>query len=264
MSATKNDLTDTTEVMEGYVTTPFQLSSYADDGNLALAYGRSEEIGNRTYTIDTSNFTITDSASDGIAYVYVSENGDGDIIAELLNNTPSYISYLKGWFYGQKKALFKLTKSGSTYSNKLVLSAPGNSYYEDVDITETLCTDLVVKDMILNTTQNRIKGTVDGFNIAPYLASGFSVTDSASFLFRIGKMVFVNIRVQAPASTSTVFSGIPAEWRPASTQGITGTIAVNVLVTYPAEFYINSNGTITYTATGSAGSVAATGFYLTS
>jgi len=97
----------------------FELTDYSNNGTLILAAGRSEEIGGNMYYVTGGNYTITDSASNGAAYVYVDENGDGTADAELLNTVPTYDSNKGGWYSGAKKAIFSCVKSaGPIYSQK--------------------------------------------------------------------------------------------------------------------------------------------------
>lgn len=112
------DLTDPQDTLQSAIKAQFKLTSYADDTTITLIAGMAEEVSSALYRVIDGDLAVTDSASNGSAYIYLSDDGDGTGTAELLNTVPTYDSVRGGFYSSGKKAIFFLRKNGSTYYNK--------------------------------------------------------------------------------------------------------------------------------------------------
>lgn len=117
--ATGNEL----NVLEGTYQVPFALTSFADDSSLILAAGRSEVIGDYLYRVEEGNFSVTDSAANGDAYLYLADLGDGTASAILTNDVPTFDPLRGGYYNGLSRAImFCIKSTGPIYSYKMLLN----------------------------------------------------------------------------------------------------------------------------------------------
>ena len=159
MAITVFDPSDVPGTLQSTYLDPFELTSYADGTTtLKLASGRTEEIGGALYLVDTADFTITTAGpTDGVVYVYVGEDGitPGNGAAYLSKTAPTFDPNKGGYYSGSDKAIFRMTKSGTTYTLKRRLSKnDGNFVFDNVSIDQvdgslTVADDLTVGDDLI-------------------------------------------------------------------------------------------------------------------
>lgn len=179
----------------------FELTNYSANNSLLLAAGRSEEIGGYLFYITGGDYTVVDSASNGNAFVYVEDNGDGTADAELLNTVPTYDSNKGGWYSGTKKAVVSCIKSaGPVYSQKAkilddynfitnILQAStiyANTIYNYSGATGVDVDSLKIKDGKL------AKSCLEGFWRAATQSMGAWYTDWSPYVPNIGDWAIVH------------------------------------------------------------------------
>jgi hypothetical protein len=126
---------------------------------------------------------------------------------------------------------------------------------KDADVNaDTMTTD----DLTLNSTSNGILGSVTGFDLSSYLNVG---TDLGSFALRIGQVVLIYCSAVG-ANNITMFTGIPAAWRPsANTKMVAQNENAGTLTA--REAVVKTDGTISLNVAGAgAANVYFTGAYL--
>ncbi|NIU83405.1 MAG: hypothetical protein GWN64_07980 [Candidatus Thorarchaeota archaeon] len=125
----KIDLTDIEDTLKGSFESVvgFQLTDYGINGTLALASGRTEEIGGFTYRVEGGDLIITDPGGIPNGYVYVLIQDDGDDTASAYLSTKGGTwDPNKGGYYvndaspdNGARVLFKAIKdTGPIYSAK--------------------------------------------------------------------------------------------------------------------------------------------------
>lgn len=152
--------TDVQNTLQGSFKPGFKLTSYADDSTVTIISGTYEEVGSQLYRVDGGDLAVTDSASNGNAYLYLSDDGDGTGTAELLNTVPTYDSIRGGFYSSAKKAILFLRKNGSTYYNKtqiLDLTNINHSLYKDYN------RKLNISDFTVNYSGDQVS-TITGTN----------------------------------------------------------------------------------------------------
>lgn len=255
MAINKISLTDVQNTLQSNLVTPFELTSYADDTSLSLASSRAEEIGNQIYRVESGDFAVTDSASDGIAYVYVADPGSGVATATLLNTVPTFDPNKGGWYSGTAKACFIVVKAGTTYSNKYRLQARGE-YVQELKSDNIIADSSIVSpSLTVNSSTAGILGSVTALSIDPYLTGSWSTYKAGNYLLKIGKIVLCQFSITGSSTSSTCFTGIPSALRPTAETRILG--GDNVVEA--GMFIVNTDGTInppgngasTYYTTGS-------------
>jgi hypothetical protein len=235
MALRKVLLTDTQDTLKNSYLTPMELVDYTDGlvSTIQLASGRSEEFGGFIYLVEGGDLTVTDPGglSDGAVYVYLQDSGTPTAV--LSNTAPTYDPNKGGWYNSADKAIFVMTKAGTAYNDRFRLVGPLKRKFQDLQVTNdaliqndlTVTNDLTVNnDFNLNTSSNGILGTVTGFDLSSYVNSTW-VAQSDSTLIRIGKLVIIHFYATWTAGggiPGTIFTGIPAAWRPASTVYLTG------------------------------------------
>ena len=136
----KIDLTDVQDTLQGTFQMHFQLTTMADGGSLALSAGRTEEVGSYLYRVEGGNVTVTDSgAAEGTVYVYINDDGDGTASATVSDTAPTYSGTKGGFYSGTAKAIYVMTKSGSSYNNRMRLNQiPQTELPGDINIYNDL------------------------------------------------------------------------------------------------------------------------------
>lgn len=268
MAINKIDLSIVADVLEANENVEFQLISYADDSSLSLSVGRSERMNNDIYLIETADTVILDSASDGIAYVYLTDPGSG-VATSYLSNTAPTLNVNKGGYYNSNdKALFKVTKSGTTYSNKKRISV--TNVYSNLFETDTLIgnTEAITTELEINATDYKIGGTLSSVSLAGYYASPWQDTAQGTFVWKIGKMVHFQLTCyyNGTSAPTTIMNGIPTEWRPKEvvTMPLMAIAGHGVFAGY---VYLDTTGIVSYFAKATIGTnydyptMVATGMY---
>ena len=235
MSFDRIDLTDDTEISEAMFLNKLRLSTLADGTTLDLVVDNNEEIGNQAYRINTSSLSVTDNASNGQTFIYVYDTG-ASIIAELTSDVPVFNIQKNGWYFGLKKAIFAVVKSGSNYSVK-----------ERVEDYFAAYGALTVNNLTVNGTENMIDGSITPLDISPYYNTHISDDAQGSFILKIGGVYFINLNLQCTPFQiqNTIINALPTGWRPASTVYMSGLVnyVTNVRVS------INTSGVITIIGT---------------
>lgn len=211
-------ISDVQNYLKGNLAFPFDISDLETD-TLQLSAGRTDKINDNFYRIEGGNLAVTDSASNGISYIYIDENGDGTASAELLNTVPVF-SVAKGGFYsGNKKAVVKLVKTGAVYTDKVVLTEK-TLFMNYLEASVIKASSFTTTSLEVNTTTNKFTGTVTAFDLSPYISAGWTTAYGGSHIFRIGNMGI--LQINAYRSTvlsgvaSTIYAGIPSAWRPST------------------------------------------------
>jgi hypothetical protein len=209
MSFDRIDLTNDTKISEAVFYGPLALTSLADDSALSLVAGLSETIGFAPYRINTSALAVTDSASNGVAFVYIYDTGS-TVTAELLNDVPTYSQIKNGWYNGKKKAIFALIKStGPVYSDKQRIEDYMVEYYN-----LTARTSLTINDA----NNTLFSGDAEAFDLSAYYGTNVNTQRQGSHAFKFGKAVMMWLDIIATPFTAptTLLTGLPAAWQPSA------------------------------------------------
>jgi hypothetical protein len=230
MAILKIELTedDVLDVLEYTYKRTFELTSYANNTTLKLVIGRAEEIGGYLYKT-TDEEDITDSASDGIAYVYLDEVGDGTGTAELLSDAPSYDGNKGGYYFGDKKALFWLVKSGATYYNKTKIST--SFLKSDINLQIPYTPSITISG----------GGSLSGGTIA----GKYQIVGNLCYY----NIIFTNYTSSSFTSNSYIALTLPTEFPPTGvlnclSNGVTGGASDSALKTTKPTFLSETNNRV--------------------
>ena len=94
-------------LLQGTSTTPFQLTDYEDGtSSLAVAGGRTEEIGGYLYSVNDGDYLIDTTAAvvNGIYYVLVKDDGTGSADAYLSTKAGTWDSNKGGYYVNDESA----------------------------------------------------------------------------------------------------------------------------------------------------------------
>lgn len=137
MALRKVDLNDTQDTLKNSYLTPIFLADDTDGlvSTIQLASGTSEEFGGSIYVVDSGDLTVTDPGglSDGDVYVYLQDTGTPTAV--LSNTAPAYDPNLRGYYNGSDKAIWVMSKDGTTYKDRFrIFDHPRKSQLKEFGI----------------------------------------------------------------------------------------------------------------------------------
>jgi len=128
MSFTRINLTDTVNPEKRFKTNFELINKYDGDiTTLILSDGRTEEINGKFFIIENGDYQVTDSGiADGTVFIHIKDNLDGTGSSFVSALSGTYNANKGGWYNGNDKVIYSMTKSGTNYSNKGKMLKPNN------------------------------------------------------------------------------------------------------------------------------------------
>jgi len=177
----QDEVTSKNLLKKGYSSASF--TEMATSALPLLQSGSAVDINGVIYQCNTNITPSTTGAVDGLNYFYVYDSG-GVGVANISVTAPTWDGIKNGWYNGSQRAVLKLTKSGTAYSNKIKLYGDNYSnidYFNNRTI-HSYITELAASNWALRTSASDISWKSvaygNGLFVAVKNASGTGVMTS--------------------------------------------------------------------------------------